>query len=149
METIGTRIKNLRKKNNLTQEQLGNKLFFSGKTILSWESNRTKPDFNTLSKLSKIFNTPINYLLYGDNETQTFENEVQYVITDYKIRITITLTDLRGKVVSTKDEVFSLTNIETIINELNKKVGTTYQNQNINDIISKVKQSLVVSRRNF
>lgn len=82
-------------------------------------------------------------------ETQTFENEVQYVITDYKIRITITLTDLRGKVVSTKDEVFSLTNIETIINELNKKVGTAYQNQNINDIISKVKQSLVVSRRNF
>ena len=45
--------------------------------------------------------------------------------------------------------MFSLTNIETIINELNKKVGTTYQNQNINDIISKVKQSLVVSRRNF
>ena len=38
METIGTRIKNLRKKNNLTQEQLGNKLFFSGKTAPSLTS---------------------------------------------------------------------------------------------------------------
>lgn len=88
METIGTRIKNLRKKNNLTQEQLGNKLFFSGKTIFSWESNRTKPDLIALSKLSKIFNTPINYLLYGDNETKTFENEIKIRLTkDEYLRI--------------------------------------------------------------
>lgn len=88
METIGTRIKNLRKKNNLTQEQLGNKLFFSGKTIFSWESNRTKPDLNALRKLSEIFHTPINYLLYGDNETKTFENEIKIRLTkDEYLRI--------------------------------------------------------------
>lgn len=88
METIGTRIKNLRKKNNLTQEQLGNKLFFSGKTIFSWESNRTKPDLNALSKLSEIFHTPINYLLYGNNETKTFENEIKIRLTkDEYLRI--------------------------------------------------------------
>ena len=108
-------------------------------------------EVNKIKKLGTFDSNPSN--LNNDKllvvENQIFESEMQYIITDYKIRITIKLTDIRGNVVSTKDEVFNLTNIETILNELNKKVGTEYQNQNINEIITKVKKSLIVSRRSF
>ena len=37
---IGERIKELRNKNNLTQDYLANKLYVSDKTVSSWESNK-------------------------------------------------------------------------------------------------------------
>ena len=44
MNDISSRIKNARKKKNLTQEELGDLLFVSDKTISSWENGRTIPD---------------------------------------------------------------------------------------------------------
>ena len=46
--SIGYRIKKLRKKKNITQLDLANKLFVTDKTISSWESNRTEPGLELL-----------------------------------------------------------------------------------------------------
>lgn len=46
MIDISYKIKNLRMKNNLTQQEFGDILFVSDKTVSSWESKRTLPDIN-------------------------------------------------------------------------------------------------------
>ena len=81
MDTIGNRIKKLRKKNNLTQEELGKKLFFTDKTISSWENNRTIPDINSITKLSNILKCSISYLLYGNKLQNNCETEIKIKVT--------------------------------------------------------------------
>ena len=69
---IGERIKELRNKNNLTQDYLANKLYVSDKTVSSWESNRTMPDFNMILK---IFNVSPYYFINGENNN--IETEIK------------------------------------------------------------------------
>lgn len=51
---IGKHLKTLREKNNLTQEQLADKLFVSRSNVSKWERNISLPDAETLLELSKI-----------------------------------------------------------------------------------------------
>ena len=68
---IGENIKNLRIKNNLTQAELGEKMFVSDKTISSWESGRTYPDIDMLIELCNALDTNMVYLTSGSNKNDT------------------------------------------------------------------------------
>lgn len=52
---IGKNIKRFRELNNLTQDELGEKIGVSGKTVSSWELNRTEPKMGMIEKLSNYF----------------------------------------------------------------------------------------------
>ena len=62
------KIKELRIKNNLTQAELGDKLYVSDKTVSSWESGRTLPDINILLEMCSIFDINISTLVSDINE---------------------------------------------------------------------------------
>lgn len=79
--SIGYRIKKLRKKKNITQLDLANKLFVTDKTISSWESNRTEPGLELLVKLSDLLDCSVGYLIYGDNPKSVVETEIKFKIT--------------------------------------------------------------------
>lgn len=53
----------LRKKNNLTQDELAEKLFITRQAVSRWESGETTPNIETLKLLSTLFNVSINTLL--------------------------------------------------------------------------------------
>ena len=53
----------LRKKNNLTQDELAEKLFVTRQAVSRWESGETTPNVETLKMLSKLFDVSINTLL--------------------------------------------------------------------------------------
>ena len=53
----------LRKKNNMTQDELAEKLFISRQAVSRWESGETTPNVETLKLLSKLFDVSINTLL--------------------------------------------------------------------------------------
>lgn len=72
MIDISSKIKNLRIKNNLTQQEFGDKLFVSDKTVSSWESKRTLPDINMLMEICDKFNTNLFSLL-----NDTFDNNTE------------------------------------------------------------------------
>lgn len=57
--TIGQRIRNLRKQNNLLQEELGKKIGVARQTIASWESDRTLPNMNYANKMADVFGCDI------------------------------------------------------------------------------------------
>ena len=78
MINIGETIKKLRIKNKLTQQQLADKLFVSDKTISSWESSRTEPDFNMLSDICKALNTSF-FTLIGSENPNNLEIEIKII----------------------------------------------------------------------
>lgn len=63
--TIGDRITLLRKKAELTQTGLAERLFISNKTVSKWESNVGVPSLEMIQALSQLFNCSIDYLLNG------------------------------------------------------------------------------------
>lgn len=79
--SLGNRILEQRKKKNMTQEELGKKLYVTDKTISSWESNRTEPNLEILIKLSEILETSISYLIYGNVEKSDIEIEIKIKLT--------------------------------------------------------------------
>ena len=63
MFNIGEKIVNLRKENNLTQDEFANKLNVSRQSISKWESGLSLPEISNLLLISEIFNCTIDSLL--------------------------------------------------------------------------------------
>lgn len=56
-------LKELRKSNNLTQEQLANAVFVSVASISHYENGRSMPSRDTLENMAKFFHVSADYLL--------------------------------------------------------------------------------------
>ena len=67
--TIGERIAQKRKEQNLSQEALGEALGVSRQSISKWESNNALPEIEKLVALSRIFGVPVGWLLGVEAET--------------------------------------------------------------------------------
>ena len=65
-EKIGKFISALRKQQGLTQEQLGEKLGVTNKTVSRWETGKYMPDLDKLQDLSAILGISVNELLAGE-----------------------------------------------------------------------------------
>lgn len=63
---IGNKILELRKKNNLSQESLAEKLNVARQTISKWELGETSPDLKQAKTLAKIFNVSLDELVDND-----------------------------------------------------------------------------------
>lgn len=59
---IGNKIVSLRKKNNLSQEKLAEKVGVTRQTISKWELEETTPDISQAKILSEIFNVSLDEL---------------------------------------------------------------------------------------
>jgi len=75
---IGTKIRALRKKNDITQEKLSEYLGVSAQAVSRWESGICYPDIEILPTISDFFNTSIDELL-GINQEQK-DNQVNKYI---------------------------------------------------------------------
>ena len=56
-------LKKLRENNNLTQEQMAERLMVTRQAVSRWENGETQPNTETLKLLSREFNVSINTLL--------------------------------------------------------------------------------------
>ena len=59
---FGNILQELREDNNLSQQELGEILNFTGQTISYWELNKREPDIETLIKIAKYFDVTLDYL---------------------------------------------------------------------------------------
>ena len=48
-------LKSLREKNNLTQDQMADRVMVSRQAVSRWETGETQPNIDTLKILSKVF----------------------------------------------------------------------------------------------
>lgn len=70
---FGEKLKDLRKKMQLTQMQLADTLHVAYGTIAMWETNKRQPDFEMVAKIANYFNVSIDYLL-GNNQSFEVKN---------------------------------------------------------------------------
>ena len=68
---MGGRIKQFRKKNNLTQSALANLMRTTQDTISLWELGKSYPDAESIVRMAKLFRTSSDYLLgLSDSESK-------------------------------------------------------------------------------
>lgn len=68
MNNIGQRIKELRKKNDMTQERLADYLGVTDKAVSKWECGLTMPDLSLIVPLARVLNVSADELLSGKSE---------------------------------------------------------------------------------
>lgn len=74
---FSSKIKELRKNQNLTQQDLANILKVSRSAISKWENKAAYPDITTLIQISEYFSVSMDFLLKGDtNMTEQLDKEV-------------------------------------------------------------------------
>lgn len=90
---IGRRIRELRTRDGLSQDDLAARVYVSRQTISSWENAKTYPDVQSILLLSQIFGTSTDDLIKGDVETmaKTIDKDVRtlknlgYVMTAFAL----------------------------------------------------------------
>ena len=76
-------LKRLRKENNLSQEELAEKLNVSRQSVSKWESNSAYPEMDKIIQISNMFNVGIDELLNKDIREVQEEKQVKSNINKY------------------------------------------------------------------
>ena len=95
---IGKKIMELRKKNNLSQEELAEKVGVARQTISKWELGETSPDIKQSKILSKIFNVSLDELV---------DNDIKNILIE-KASNTEKLAELTLKVIKISSIIFTI-----------------------------------------
>ena len=98
---IGSFLKELRKEQGMTQEQLAEKLNVSGRTISRWETGSNMPDISLLVEIAEFFDVGIPEIINGERKSEKMNEEVKEVaekLSDYaeKEKETI-IKNIRGQ----------------------------------------------------
>ncbi|MFE8697933.1 helix-turn-helix domain-containing protein [Cytobacillus sp. FJAT-53684] len=80
---LGERIASLRKKRNLSQYELADRLGFSRGKLANYEQGSRQPDYDTLIKLADFFEVSTDYLLRG----KEYEEKVDEILEDKDTQI--------------------------------------------------------------
>lgn len=67
---LSQKLKELRKKQGLTQLELAERLFVSRQAISGWEAGTSRPSTENLQSLSRLFNIPLETLLDDSAEVE-------------------------------------------------------------------------------
>lgn len=74
---LGKRITSLRKKANLTQEQMATKLNITRSALSQYELGTRNPDYDLLIKIADFFDVSIDYLLRGEDHYKDKARELR------------------------------------------------------------------------
>lgn len=77
--SLGKNILTLRKKNGLSQEQLGEKVNVTRQTISNWELDETAPNPEQLKLLSKALQVSIDILVDNDIVANKMDKTIYYI----------------------------------------------------------------------
>ena len=76
--SLGENLQYLRKKENITQEQLAEQLDVSRQSVSKWESDITYPEMNTLLQLCRMFHCSMDDLIQGNIHDINIEGKTEY-----------------------------------------------------------------------
>lgn len=81
MSSLKNRLKELRKEKGITQKELANYLKVSRSTVAGYETDKRKPEYETLQKIADYFNVSVDYLLGSTNEKSSAD-KIKKALTD-------------------------------------------------------------------
>lgn len=89
--SLGENLQFLRKRENITQEQLAEKLEVSRQSVSKWESDTTYPEMDKLLQISGIFHCTLDDIVQKDISSQYVEDKAHYDDFQNKNSIRITI----------------------------------------------------------
>lgn len=85
-QKIGNFLKELRKENKLTQEELAEKFNISNRTVSRWENGNNMPDLSILVELADFYNVDVREIIDGERRYENMEKnlkETVHKVTEY------------------------------------------------------------------
>lgn len=76
---IGNFLKDLRKANGFTQEQVAEKLGTSSRTISRWETGAYMPDISLLVAIAEMYDVDVREIIDGERKEENMNSEVKEV----------------------------------------------------------------------
>lgn len=83
METVGDRIKKMRKQKKLSQEELASLIGVNLVTLSRYETGDRNPKLDKLVAMSQIFNVNVEYITTGEDVVTIPKNEYEQ-LKEYK-----------------------------------------------------------------
>ena len=77
---IGAFIKELRKANELTQEQLAEQFNVSRRTVSRWETGRNLPELDILIEMADYYEVELRELLNGERKSESMNKELEETV---------------------------------------------------------------------
>ena len=74
---IGAFLKALRKEKGLTQEQLAEQLYISGRTVSRWETGSNMPDIGMLVELAEFYDVSIPEIINGERKSENMDQKIK------------------------------------------------------------------------
>lgn len=136
----------IRKINNLTQEDLAEKLNVSRQTVSNWETNKCYPDIETLVIISNKFNISLDVLI-KENEKMIKDIDKKVRISKklkYSVLVLVILLLLGGILIYTKNS--KLDNALAQNNELKEEVKRFTDINDGNVVYSFRKSNIVINK---
>lgn len=131
MNNFGEIIKDIRKKNNLTQKELADKLYVTYQAVSKWENNKSIPDISILQNISEMFNIDLNYL----TNTKKRNNTIYFILIIIFLILSLTITILINK---NHTHDFEMRTIETTCNDFNLSGTIAYNKDKTAIFISEI-----------
>ena len=70
MNVVSNSIRKLREERGMTQDELAEKLNVTRQAVSNWETGKTQPDIETLTRLAEIFDVSVERIIYGSERKE-------------------------------------------------------------------------------
>ena len=155
---FGKLIKEIRKKNNLTQKDLADKYNVTYQAVSKWENGKNMPDVSLIKEISKDFNVSMDDLLEGKYNTNNKKKYIKWIIVGIIIVILVIIliilfnksSDFEFKTLSSNCDNFDISG--SISYNKNKSaiyVTVTYCGEEDNNIYKKIDCTLYEKNNNM
>lgn len=108
-QKIGKFLKELRKEHHMTQEQLGEKIGVTNKTVSRWETGNYMPPIECLKLLSDMYQISINEILAGERLEQKEYKDIA------EENITVALEEIEDKGKNLEKKMLFIMGITTVL----------------------------------
>lgn len=71
MNAVGGHIRRLRRKADMTQQTLAERLNVTRQAVSQWENGNTQPDLDTLAAIADVFGVDMMEVIYGEKRMET------------------------------------------------------------------------------
>lgn len=88
MDSIGERLKYIRKMQDMNQQQFSNRIGISQGRLSELELGKTFPSTDTLISLRSKFKVDLNWLLLGNDKTNSYESmskEIEFLLSKLSV----------------------------------------------------------------
>lgn len=124
-EKIGQIIKEIRKKNNLTQKDLADKYNVTAQAVSKWENGKNLPDIILLKQIAQDYNYSLDNLF--SDEKPKKKNKRKLIIIIGSVLVLLILIILIINILSKQDD-FNFKTLSTTCNDFNLSGSIAYNN---------------------